>query len=891
MSKLRIDRFTIPLMSSIPLLRRRLPVTALIVYTAALIVTTTLFFFLHYVGNQIPYDLAAQRFQTSFHPERLDAGRLDGKRSPQCEIPLVTLAGADQPGVPEEHSLLDALLLRILNVQDGSSMYAYCHKLDAASSGSAEVSESLLKTRYWWGSKALFAIMLRGMSVLEIRDLIRWATAAGYITLAAAILLLAPRAILVLAPLIVLGSLFSGVKYYSDIPSGLPYTWTVWALAWLAALASPRVIPQMPTKARARALRLSCFLIGTVSSYLWLFEGHTVFVIAGIGMVVYFGHPRFSPAMRTKLAGWCIALFIVGFAASFAMGQLTKVTAAECRIPDWFGWRQACEETGVTGLRGVVQDIFSDQLRHHLRRMTSEFGEDISGGISQFPVLKHFESFYVIGLGNAAVGRVLTPLLALATLASIAFAVLRARRGRSDLLWDVSWIVGLMLLAALQFLLPNDKALRIGRYVFVLYALGVSCSLLALMHANILPRAMNRMSAFARLSHLTAHAHWWNARWAAVLILATALYFYSLPPQSPLDRAKEIGAPVIQSNFDVYLDEDKLIYVRDQCSPEDIRTPFFLHIFPADAADLPDDRRDYGFDNLDFDFYEFSTVRRGETCGAVRKLPDYQFTGFSTGQFTKSFAVWGGWFDIGSSPTQPPWQRAEEIGSPVIQSNFDVYLDGDELIYIKEQCSPEDVLPRFFLHVVPANVADLPGDRQKYGFDNLDFDFYQSSAVQRSGACYAVRKIPNYQLTGFSTGQFTKSGTVWSGAFDPDSLPTQPLWQRAEEIGSPVIQSNFDVYLDGDELIYIKEQCSPEDVLPRFFLHVVPANVADLPGDRQKYGFDNLDFDFYQSSAVQRGGACYAVQKLPDYQFTGFSTGQFTDGGQLWGAEFDVDHE
>lgn len=335
MNKLRIDRFTILLMSSIPLLRRRLPVTAVIVYTAALIATTTLFFFLHHVGNQIPYDLAAQRFQTSFHPERLDAGLVERKRPARCEIPLVTLAGADQPGVPEEHSLLDALLLRILNVQDGSSIYAYCHKLDAASSGSAEVSESLLKTRYWWGSKALFAIMLRGMSVLETRDLIRWAAAAGYITLAAAILLMAPRAFLVLAPLIVLGSLFSGVKYYSDIPSGLPYTWTVWALAWLAALASPRVIPQMPTKARAHALRLSCFLIGTVSSYLWLFEGHTIFVIAGIGMVVYFGHPRLSPAVRTKLAGWCIALFIIGFAASFAMGQLTKIAAAECRIPDW----------------------------------------------------------------------------------------------------------------------------------------------------------------------------------------------------------------------------------------------------------------------------------------------------------------------------------------------------------------------------------------------------------------------------------------------------------------------------------------------------------------------------------------------------------------------------
>lgn len=784
-----------PTVSSIILLPwRRLRVAAILVYVAALVVTTILFFFLHFLGNQIPYDLAAQRFQTSFHPQRLDAGFVDGKRSSfnYCEFALTTMAGADQPGVPDEHWLLDVLMLRILTAHDGTSVYSYCHKLEAASSGSAEVSENLLKTRYWWGSKALFAIMLRVMSVLEVRDVIRWGAAAGYVALAAAILLLAPRTLLVLSPLIVLGGLFSGVKHYSDVASGLPYTWSVWALVWLAVLANPRVIPKMLPEARARVLRFSCFLIGTMSSYLWLFEGHTILVVTGIGMLVYFGHGHLSPAARSKLAGWCIALFIVGFAASFAMGQLTKVAATECRIPDWFGWRQACEQTGFTGLRGVVQDNFSDQLGYHFRRMTSEFGEDISGGISKYPVLKHFESFYVIGLSNATVGRVLTPLLSLATLGSIAFAVFRARRGHSDLLWGVSWIVGLIILAALQFLLPNDKALRIGRYVFVLYALGMSCSILALMHANILPRAMDRLSAltlptssrrrrrrrrrapshasaFARISQLTAHATWRNARWAGVGILASALFFYSLPLQSPFDRAEEIGSPVISSNFDVYLDGNKLIYVRDQCSREEMRTRFFLHITPVDVTDLPDDRRQYGFDNLDFDFYDLLTVRRGEACAVVRQIPDYEFTWFGTGQFTDSGTVWSGAFEVSGKPLRSPLERAEEIGSPVIRSNFDVYLDGDELIYVKAQCSPEDVQTRFFLHVVPADVADLPEGREQYGFDNLDFDFIGASTVRPGEVCWTVRKIPGYEFTGFSTGQFTSSGVVWGGTFQVGS--------------------------------------------------------------------------------------------------------------------------
>ena len=334
-----------------------------------------------------------------------------------------------------------------------------------------------------------------------------------------------------------------------------------------------------------------------------------------------------------------------------------------------------------------------------------------------------------------------------------------------------------------------------------------------------------------------------------------------------------------------------MIYVKEQCSPEDVRTPFFLHIFPANVADLPDDSQKHGVDNLDFDFIEFSTVRRGEACGAVRKIPDYQLTGFRTGQFTESFAVWIGAFDLGRPPLQPPWERTEEIGSPVIQSNFDVYLDGDELIYVSEQCSLEDIRARFFLHVVPADVADLPDDRSQYAFDNLDFDFYQSSAVQRGGACYAVRKLPDYEFTRFRTGQFTESGRVWSGAFDIGGpLPQSPL-DHAEDIGSPVIQSIFDVYLDEDELIYVKEQCSREDVRARFFLHVVPVDVADLPDDRRQHGFDNLDFGFYQSSGVRRGGACAAVRKLPDYEFTGFRTGQFTESGTVWSGAFDLGGE
>ena len=43
-------------------------------------------------------------------------------------------------------------------------------------------------------------------------------------------------------------------------------------------------------------------------------------------------------------------------------------------------------------------------------------------------------------------------------------------------------------------------------------------------------------------------------------------------------------------------------------------------------------------------------------------------------------------------------------------------------------------------------------------------------------------------------------------------------------------------------LAYVKEGCAPADFDRRFFLHVWPADVRDLPPERLAHGFDNLDF-------------------------------------------------
>ena len=106
---------------------------------------------------------------------------------------------------------------------------------------------------------------------------------------------------------------------------------------------------------------------------------------------------------------------------------------------------------------------------------------------------------------------------------------------------------------------------------------------------------------------------------------------------------------------------------------------------------------------------------------------------------------------------------------PIIRSDFDVYLIENRLIYVKEECVQEDVDAKFFLHLVPADVYDLPDHRKQYGFDNLDFSF-DRSGLRESGICWATVALPEYGITEVRTGQYkpVEGGfdNVWKGRFD-----------------------------------------------------------------------------------------------------------------------------
>ena len=89
----------------------------------------------------------------------------------------------------------------------------------------------------------------------------------------------------------------------------------------------------------------------------------------------------------------------------------------------------------------------------------------------------------------------------------------------------------------------------------------------------------------------------------------------------------------------------------------------------------------------------------------------------------------------------------------VLELHWDVYRNNDWLIYVKETCSIEDMSSRFYLHLIPENVDDLPDERKPYGFDNLDFQF-ANYRMMSARECIALRRLPDYVISRLRTGQF-----------------------------------------------------------------------------------------------------------------------------------------
>ena len=118
--------------------------------------------------------------------------------------------------------------------------------------------------------------------------------------------------------------------------------------------------------------------------------------------------------------------------------------------------------------------------------------------------------------------------------------------------------------------------------------------------------------------------------------------------------------PTAQGDFDVYLDDSDgrtLTYIREPCAAIEAEAPFFLHVTPVRARDLPARRRRAGFDNLDFRLEDHGGSFDGKCVASVR-LPDYDIAAVRTGQHqTGASELWRVEFLL-------PGRRARSVSTP-----------------------------------------------------------------------------------------------------------------------------------------------------------------------------------------------------------------------------------
>ena len=110
----------------------------------------------------------------------------------------------------------------------------------------------------------------------------------------------------------------------------------------------------------------------------------------------------------------------------------------------------------------------------------------------------------------------------------------------------------------------------------------------------------------------------------------------------------------------------------------------------------------------------------------------------------------------------PVWSatyREATSGKRLVRSGFDIYADPARrtLGYAKEDCTALDRAAKFFVHVYPVNVHDLPKARCPHGFDTLNFIFF-NKGVWTDGKCWTKVELPAYPISWINTGQFYQTG-------------------------------------------------------------------------------------------------------------------------------------
>ena len=229
-------------------------------------------------------------------------------------------------------------------------------------------------------------------------------------------------------------------------------------------------------------------------------------------------------------------------------------------------------------------------------------------------------------------------------------------------------------------------------------------------------------------------------------------------------QAKSEGSPLARSFYDIYIADDQLVYIREECDPLGTEHRFRLKAHPRRVEDLPEKRHGARYEEFRFNFYKHGALLDGP-CVALFPLPDYPIAGIRTGQYVEGDEGREDLWDAAFSTNPEPYRTAYRVarsGEPVAEDVFDIHLLDGDLVFVKEPCEQGDTENRFFLHIAPERVSDLQESRRELGWDNLDFAFFLNGA-RFDRKCAARITLPSYPIASIRTGQFISGvGEVWS---------------------------------------------------------------------------------------------------------------------------------
>lgn len=706
-------------------------------YVAATVLTTACFVLLHYIGNQTPFAVVAEKIAAEIEAEPVAWGtrREHAYNSWEyCYLTGAVLAGSAGSATP----LYDAVFPRAM-ARDRGLAGDFCRELRRSSAAAlagvnATANAELdprVPVRQWVGSKALYAIALRFLTVHEYHELIRKATYTAFAMLALAVALLGWRALAVATPLLIFGATLSGVEYLSDVAKGTPYAWAIFSAALVALLLRFPMVP-------ASATRMFCFVAGMFAGYLWLFDGANFAAAVLIGLVAWLRYAPLAPRTRAARSAGCVFAHATGVALSICLCPVVRLGPAS----SWFG-------PGSSWFGAVAKNtgrIFAPEERDVLGKDPVTWAELVQLSVRETILLIDGT---VVALGTA--------LLVVGYLA-----------------WRRDWGavkealgIGVLALAPLvHFLLPNDMPYAAARLMYLPMALCWSVLATVLLR---LPRPVYAL-AFVGLGGASFGIWlvWQNASTTALL---TALDAAAADP-----RLRQIA----DDHFDVYLkDGRQLILHRDPCEELDLKRWFILDVYPRHSPDLPAERKAEDHVEITVHFihqglFTFGTLEQ-EGCALVLDLPRYPVAAI----IARRYCCYEGehHWHVSAPLDLERFRRAERLAratEPLARGPFDIHRVGDELIYLREPCAIEDVRGRFFLHVHPRQPSEADLGR----FTNLDFDFLEHG-VLADGRCVAERTLPYWDVDRAFTGQFVAGeGRMWATEFPiADATAPDPHFQ------------------------------------------------------------------------------------------------------------------